>query len=308
MPAGPFHTSVTKLPPLSPSLAVYPGRIIVDESIEKRFELACELARGCGDTAMAARRGATFAVRSKGPQDFVTDVDVQVESTIRSRIAVAFPTDSVLGEEGGYSPERGDVTWLVDPIDGTANFIRGLSHWSVSIAGLVGGKLTFGAVYDPMREEMFTAVAGKGAACNKAPLRITDVTDLADATIGIGYCTGFPVARHAACVAGLIAAGASYRDLGSAALSLAYVAAGRLDGYVEAGITSWDIGAGILIVSEAGGSVTPLPTGNGLARPTSVVAAAPGIAAALKDCVRRAWMEPDHAGTPVPDWLRATAF
>jgi len=277
-------------------------------SIEKRFELACELARDCGAMALPARRGTAFTVRVKGPQDFVTDVDLQIESTIRSRIAVAYPTDSVLGEEGGHSPEQGDVTWLVDPIDGTANFVRDLCHWSVSIAAMVGNGVVFGVVYDPLREEMFTAVAGKGAACGDVPLRITDVTDLADATIGVGYCTGFPAERHAACVAALIAAGASYRDLGSAALSLAYVAAGRLDGYVEAGIRSWDIGAGILIVSEAGGFATPIPTGGALARPTLVVAAAPGIAAALKDCVRRAWIEPDHAGTPVPDWLRATAF
>lgn len=258
--------------------------------------------------AIAQRRRATFTVRAKGPQDFVTDVDLRIESTIRSRIAVAFPTDSVLGEEGGHSLEQGDVTWLVDPIDGTANFVQGLSHWSVSIAAMVGNSLVFGVVYGPMREEMFTAVAGRGAACGDAPLRIADLADLAEATIGVGYCTGFPAARHGACVAGLISAGASYRDLGSAALSLAYVAAGRLHGYVEAGITSWDIGAGILIVSEAGGFATPIATGSALARPTSVVAAAPGIAAALTDCARRAWIEPDHAGTPVPDWLRATAF
>ena len=137
---------------------------------------------------------------------------------------------------------------------------------------------------------------------------IKPARNVAEATIGVGYCTGFPAARHGACVAGLIAAGASYRDLGSAAVSLAYVAAGRLHGYVEAGIRSWDIGAGILIVSEAGGVATPIPTGNALARPTLVIAATPGIAAALKDCVRRAWIEPDHIGTPVPDWLRATAF
>jgi myo-inositol-1(or 4)-monophosphatase len=280
----------------------------MDTSIEQRFELACELARDCGDRAMRARRGTAFTVTAKGPQDFVTDVDLQIESTIRSRIAVAFPTDSVLGEEGGFSPERGEVTWLVDPIDGTANFVRDLGHWSVSIAATVGDRPVFGVVYDPVREEMFTAVAGMGAACNKAPLRITDVTDLAEATIGVGYCTGFPAARHGACVAGLIATGASYRDLGSAAVSLAYVAAGRLHGYVEAGIRSWDIGAGILILSEAGGFATPIPTGNAIARPTLVVAAAPGIAVALKDCVRHAWIEPDHIGTPVPDWLRATAF
>ena len=255
----------------------------MDTSIEQRFELACELARDCGDRAMRARRGTAFTVTAKGPQDFVTDVDLQIESTIRSRIAVAFPTDSVLGEEGGFSPAPGEVTWLVDPIDGTANFVRDLGHWSVSIAAMVQDRLVFGVVYDPVREEMFTAVAGKGAACNKAPLRIVDVTDLAEATIGVGYCTGFPAARHGACVAGLIAAGASYRDLGSAAVSLAYVAAGRLHGYVEAGIRSWDIGAGILIVSEAGGFATPIPTGNALARPTSVVAVAPGIAAPLKD-------------------------
>src|ERR1700674_3271525 len=111
---------------------------------------------------------------------------------------------------------------------------------------------------------MFTAVAGMGAACNKAPLRITDVTDLAEATIGVGYRTGFPAARHGACVAGLIAAGASYRDLGTAAVTLASVSAGRLHGSVEAGIRSWDIGAGIFILSEVGGFATPIPTGNAL--------------------------------------------
>jgi myo-inositol-1(or 4)-monophosphatase len=281
---------------------------MVAPAIGKRFDLACELARDCGDLALAARRGAAFTVRAKGPQDFVTDVDLRIESTIRSRVAVEFPTDSVLGEEGGLSLRQGDITWLVDPIDGTANFIHGLGHWSVSIAGLAEGELVFGVVYDPTREETFTALAGSGAACGGAPLRVAGVAALAEATIGVGYCTGFPPARHAACIAGLIEAGASYRDPGSAALSLAYVAAGRLDGYVEAGITAWDIGAGVLIVREGGGFTTPIPAGEALARPTAVVAAAPGIADALRGCVRRAWVEPDQAGSPVPDWLRATAL
>lgn len=277
-------------------------------SIEKRFELACDLARDCGDLALAERRAASFSVRIKGPQDLVTDVDLRIESAIRSRIAVEFPLDSVLGEEGGMTRDGGEVVWLVDPIDGTANFVHDLGHWSVSIAALVDGRLAFGVVYDPMRDEMFTALAGSGAACGSARLRTSSVTTLSEATIGVGYCTGFPPARHAASIAALLTRGASYRDPGSAALSLAYVAAGRLDAYVEAGITSWDIAAGILIVTEAGGFATPLATDGGRDRPTAVIGAAPGIADSLRDCVRRAWCDPDYAGSAVPDWMRATAL
>ena len=276
--------------------------------MEKRFELACDLARQCGDLAMTERRAGNLIIRSKGPQDFVTDVDIRIESAIRSRIAREYPADTVLGEEAGLSRKTGDVTWLVDPIDGTANYIHGLGHWSVSIAALVGGDLAFGVVYDPMRDEIFMARAGEGAANgNGTRLHTAAIVDMAQATVGVGYCTGFPPARHAASIANLIAAGASYRDLGSAALSLAYVANGRLDAYVEAGITSWDIAAGVLIVTEAGGRATTLESGERLAHPTSVIAAAPGITEAVAKCARSAWLEPDYAGSPVPDWMRATA-
>jgi myo-inositol-1(or 4)-monophosphatase len=277
-------------------------------SIEKRFELACYLARECGDLAVAERRAAGFSVRLKGPQDFVTDVDLRIESAIRSRVAVEFPLDAVLGEEAGISRDGGEIVWLIDPIDGTANFVHNLGHWSISIAAMEGDRLIFGVVHDPQREEMFTAIAGRGAFCDSVRLRAGDVASLAEATIGVGYCTGFPPARHAASIDGLLSAGASYRDPGSAALSLAYVAAGRLDGYVEAGITSWDIAAGILIVTEAGGFATPLASGDARDRPTAVIASAPGIAEGLRACLRRAWCDPDYAGSPVPEWMRATAL
>ena len=275
--------------------------------MEKRFELARELALQCGDLAMTQRRAGNLVIRSKGPQDFVTDIDILIESTIRSRIALEHPTDTVLGEEAGLSRNTGEVTWLVDPIDGTANYIRGLGHWSVSIAALVGHRLSFGVVYDPVRAELFTACAGEGAMLGATALQTSDVFDMAEATVAVGYCTGFPPARHAASIANLIEAGASYRDLGSAALSLAYVANGRLDAYAEAGITSWDVAAGILLVIEAGGFATPLPAGEDLAHPTSVIAAASGIAGAVADCMRPAWTQPDQAGSSVPEWIRATA-
>ncbi len=276
--------------------------------MEERFELARSLARECGDMALAARRASAFAVRQKGPQDLVTDIDLRVEATIRARIAAAFPGDTVLGEEGGLSGEAAGVVWIVDPIDGTANFVRDMGCWCVSIAAMAAARLVLGVVYDPTRGELFAARADGGASCNEAPLRAAGTDSLGEAIVAVGYCPGFPPARLATSMAGVLSAGATCRDLGSAALSLAYVAAGRLDGYAEAGIKSWDVAAGALIVAEAGGHVTPLAAGDALLRPMAIIAAARGIAAPLTDLMRQAWLAPDQLGSPVPAWLSATAL
>jgi myo-inositol-1(or 4)-monophosphatase len=173
-------------------------------------------------------------------------------------IAQEFPDDTVLGEEGGTTSGSGTGRWIVDPLDGTTNFAHGYRCFCVSIAYEADGALLVGAVYDPMADEMYRAERGAGATCDGTPLSVSPHTDLRDGLL----VTGFPPLREEDGIANLRVmekfmrrAQAIRRD-GSAALDLCYVAAGRFDGFWEAGLHAWDVAAGALIVAEAGGRVT----------------------------------------------------
>jgi myo-inositol-1(or 4)-monophosphatase len=171
--------------------------------------------------------------------------------------------------------------WVIDPIDGTANFARGMPHFCVSIAFLRQGDLAIGVIYDPMADELFAARRGGGASCNGAPMSVSDTTDLARAVIELGWSTRRSTADYVAMLERVIHAGASFRRAGSGALGLAYVADGRQDGYCELHINSWDALAGLLLVQEAGGWTNDFLARDGLAQGNPVLAAAPGIKDAL---------------------------
>jgi myo-inositol-1(or 4)-monophosphatase len=205
-------------------------------------------------------------IRKKGDIDLVTEVDVEVERMFRALIAERFPDHRIMAEEFGEAENgRPDskYCWLFDPIDGTTNYAHGMPIFCASLALEIDGRLQVAAVYDPTRRELFTAERGGGARLNGAPLRVSAADQLIDAML----CTGFPYNVHAIAdeIVGLfgafVARARAVRRLGSAAIDLCYVAAGRLDGFWERLLSPWDIAAGGLIVEEAGGSVTALDGG-----------------------------------------------
>src|SRR5437762_3709 len=206
-----------------------------------------------------ARFGQDVTVEKKSAIDLVTDVDVAVERRFRALIAERFPDHQILGEEfGGAATVPEGPCWVFDPIDGTTNFAHGLPIFCASLALEIGGVAEVAAVYDPNRKELFTAERGGGAFLNGRPLRVSSASRLVDALL----VTGFPYDVHARVeeIVGLFGAfvgkARAVRRLGSAAIDLCYVAAGRMDGVWETDLQPWDIAGGSLIVAEAGGRVT----------------------------------------------------
>ena len=167
--------------------------------------------------------------------------------------------------------------WVVDPIDGTANFIRGAFEWCVSIGLLVGGRPVVGVIYDPNADELFAASAGRGATCNGLPICVSERTSLAGATVAIEFSFDQSAPTHAAQVQKLLEQGSEYRRNGSAALSLAHVACGRLDAFFELDLSAWDVLAGMAVVVEAGGWVSDFLADDGLSRGNAMLAAAPAL-------------------------------
>jgi myo-inositol-1(or 4)-monophosphatase len=203
--------------------------------------------------------GGDFHVDKKGAIDLVTDVDVEVERMFRALVSERFPDHQVLAEEmGGDAAVPKGPCWIFDPIDGTTNFTHGLPIFCSSLALEVDGVAEIAAVYDPTRKELFTAERGGGAYLNGRPLRVSSTTRLVDAML----VTGFPYDVHSRIeeIVGLFARfvgrARAVRRLGSAAIDLCYIAAGRMDGFWERDLKPWDIAGGALIVAEAGGRIT----------------------------------------------------
>jgi myo-inositol-1(or 4)-monophosphatase len=224
-------------------------------------EVAVEAAQTAG-SILRAGFGNVQSIRFKGEVDVVTEVDEQAEQAIVALIRRRFPTHGVLAEEGSPGGADTRFRWIVDPLDGTTNFAHGLPIFCTSIAFAQDGQVLVGAIYDPLRDEMFLAQRGTGATLNGRPLAVTP-TDL---LIRALLATGFPydrtyLPRALAFFSELCRTSRAVRRLGSAALDCAYVASGRLDGYFEAIISPWDIAAGSLLVTEAGGAVSSLSGG-----------------------------------------------
>jgi myo-inositol-1(or 4)-monophosphatase len=203
--------------------------------------------------------GSSFTVRSKaGRHNLVTEFDVRVESFLHERLTSLVPSSSFLGEEGGLREGTSDITWIVDPLDGTVNFAHGIPIFCVSIAAAIGDEIVAGVIHDPLRDETFHAVKGHGAFCNGRTMEVTTTDELLDSML----VTGFPYDVQSdpyRCIdqfVSLVRKGIPIRRLGSAALDLAYTADGRFDGFWEVHLQPWDMAAGVLLVTEAGGRVT----------------------------------------------------
>jgi myo-inositol-1(or 4)-monophosphatase len=247
--------------------------------LDTREQVLREAMREAGAVALDsfARRDTTIAF--KGPQDYLSEVDAAVERLLAQRLLGAFPDDSFLGEEGGG--EVGERVWVVDPIDGTANFLRGIGHFCISVGFLALGRIQLGAILNPATDELFFARRGRGAALNGKPIRVASTASMGQASVEIGWSTRVPNGDYLAVCARVLAAGASFRRVGSGALGIAYVADGRQDAYVELHINAWDCLAGLLLVEEAGGRVSDFLAGDGLRRGNPVLVTAPGIADAV---------------------------
>ena len=222
------------------------------------LQTAIDIVTRAGEIQLA-RQESGFRVSKKGTTDLVTEVDLECERMCREMLADRFPDHEILAEEGGASAQRGSRwRWVFDPLDGTTNYAHGLPIFSASLGLEIDGRTEVGAVYDPSRRELFTAERGKGARLNGAPLRTTDTAALIDGLL----VTGFPYGALRSSgdlleiFGAFILQSRAVRRLGSAALDLCYVAAGRFDGFWEQHLKHWDVCAGILIAQEAGGHVT----------------------------------------------------
>ncbi len=251
--------------------------------MQPMLNIAVRAARSAGQVILRHMdRLDTLQVSEKHRNDFVTEVDRLAEQAIIRTIHKAYPGHAIQAEESGRSGEDRHL-WIIDPLDGTTNFVHGFPHFGVSIALQTDGRLEQAVVYDPVREEIFTASRGAGAQLNNKRLRLDPRRKLARALLG----TGFPfrarehLDTYLATFRALFGEVADIRRAGSAALDLAYVAAGRLDGFWELGLKPWDMAAGALLVREAGGLVTDFAGGSGWSESGNIVAGAPKVCHAI---------------------------
>ncbi|WP_020563840.1 inositol monophosphatase family protein [Methylosarcina fibrata] len=226
--------------------------------MQPMLNIAVRAARSAGDLILRSTDNiGHLQVDQKGKNDFASEVDRKSEREIINIIRAAYPDHAILAEESG-AHKGNEFVWIIDPLDGTTNFLHGFPQYAVSIALKVKGRLEVGVIYDPLRDELFTARRGGGAMLNNRRIRVTRQSGMKGALIGTGF--PFKTAAHLDAYVGMFKAittdSAGIRRAGSAALDLAYVAAGRLDGFWEIGLMEWDMAAGVLLIKEAGGVVT----------------------------------------------------
>ena len=244
------------------------------ESIQSRYLFAQTLARSAGTLAhnYFKNRG-QLVVESKGTQDEVSIADRETEVFLRARILDAFPDDGILGEEGGDDSNGKAIVWVLDPIDGTACFVNGMFSWCISIAVVVNGVSSIGVVFDPNANELFHAVVGGAAHVNDQPIHVKEVADFKGGVLGVGFSHRSQPVEFVLFMHTLLSSGGMFIRNGSGALMLCYVAAGRLIGYYEPHINSWDCLAAIVIVEAAGGRCNDFLADNGLTRGNPILAA-----------------------------------
>jgi myo-inositol-1(or 4)-monophosphatase len=261
-----------------------------DHELDLRLHAAAALAREAGEIAKARFRDrSSFTIGLKGPQDFLTEVDGEVERLIAGRLHKLFPGDGFIGEEGEGRIARGDApTWVVDPVDGTANFARGVPHFCISIALVHAGGAEVGVIFDPMLDELFCARRGGGAFLNASPIHVSTTKDMKTASIEIGYNMRVGPEKFLAMLADVVVAGSAAQRCGSGALGIAYVAAGRSDAFIEHHINAWDCLAGNVLVAEAGGYVSDFLARDGLSKGNALLTCTPTLLEPLAAIAARA--------------------
>jgi myo-inositol-1(or 4)-monophosphatase len=258
------------------------------------LSIAVRAARRAGSIInRASLDGSGMQIKSKRMNDFVTETDRAAEASIIEAIRKSYPEHAILAEEAGEVSRAADAgepeyRWIIDPLDGTTNFIHGFPQYCVSIGIEQRGTLAHGVVYDPSRNELFTASKGRGAFLNDRRMRVSKCQKLQDALVG----TGFPFKELARAdlylkqLRTLMEKSSGVRRAGAAALDLAYVACGRLDAFWELGLSPWDMAAGALLIQEAGGLIGDLGGDQGFMQSGDVCAAAPKIFPALLEALR----------------------
>ncbi|MFT4614452.1 MAG: myo-inositol-1(or 4)-monophosphatase [Bacteroidia bacterium] len=249
--------------------------------MEPMITIALRAARKAGENIVRASDDLDrFEVKAKGVNDFVTEVDVNAEQEIIYHLHKAYPDHAILGEESGLiGSADAEYRWVIDPLDGTTNFVRGIPHYGVSIACFYRGTLEHAVVLDPVRREEFTASRGRGAQLNGRRMRVSGRTSLDGALLG----TGIPFKDHcddklgpySQTIESLAGQCAGIRRAGAASLDLAYVAAGRLDAFWEIGLAEWDMAAGALLVREAGGLVADIDASDNFLESGNIVCGTP---------------------------------
>ena len=253
----------------------------MNTSLQARYVFAQKLAREAGELAHRYFQNLDqIVVESKGTQDEVSIADRETEVFIRAHINEAFPDDGILGEEGGDDRDSKSIIWVIDPIDGTACFVNNMFSWCVSIAVAVDGVPTIGAVYDPNAKELFHAMRGpngsaegSGAFVNDKPIHVKEVADFKGGVLGVGFSHRSKPDEFTPFLHTLLSSGGMFIRNGSGALMLCYVAAGRLIGYYEPHINSWDCLAAIAIVEAAGGRCNDFLANDGMSRGNPILAA-----------------------------------
>jgi myo-inositol-1(or 4)-monophosphatase len=240
---------------------------------DPRLAFAADLAREAGLLAQRLRdRPGGLDVTRKGPQDFVTTADLAVERLVQDRIAEAFPRDGLLGEECGLRAAMpGAGLWIVDPIDGTTNFLRGLADWGVSIALAGADGLSHGAIFLPDLDLMASAGPGQPALLNGRPTRVSGRAEPDQTVVALGTSDREPLAEHLSRIGRLRQAGCDYRRAGAATVGLMSVIAGRIEAYHEQSLNIWDAAAGLVLVRAAGGQVLHADLAAHLAAPSEVL-------------------------------------
>lgn len=251
------------------------------DTTNERLTFACETARLAGKLALDYFNNlSSLTVVSKGVQDMASEADVNTENLIRAAIAKQYPEDDFFGEESSdtYQAKEGCGVWVVDPIDGTQPFINGIRSWCISISYIENDQITIGVIYDPCADEMFAAAKDQGATLNNTQIKTSNAKSVSEGLVSMGYSNRVSHAATLDPLERLMQQDGMFHRSGSGALSLAYVAAGRLIGYFEPHMNIWDCAAGILLIEEAGGTAFNCLSGNNyLINGSPVIAAAYGI-------------------------------
>lgn len=260
-------------------------------SMDAMLAVAVRAARTAGSIVVDASRDLRrLPAFSKEHAQVVSAADMEAEDAIVAAIRSAFPEHAILGKESAHiegAREGSGYRWLVDPIDGAANFVHGYPGYAVSIALVRGAEITHAVVFDPVRDELFHAAKAAGATCGSATVHVSACAHLTDALVGTVSPTSDDtrLATYVPSLTALMSRCAGIRMPGSSALALAHVAAGRLDGFWMATLRPWDIAAGALLVKEAGGRIGDLAGGSQYLRTSEVIAASPGVFNAIRETV-----------------------
>lgn len=252
--------------------------------MEPLLNIAVNAARQAGEIIIRHMEQVEhLKITAKNGNDFFSEVDIKAEQSIINNIRKAYPDHSILAEESGTQEGADEITWIIDPLDGTSNYLHGFPFYSVSIAVKIKNRIEHGVVYDPLRHECFSASRGRGARVNDRRIRVSKETQLSAALLGTGFTfrDAHLAQRYLPTFQSLFGKCAGMRRTGSAALDLAYLASGRLDGFWEFGLRPWDIAAGSLLVREAGGLISDMHGGDDFLKNGDVVAGTPKVFKAL---------------------------